>query len=253
LESISCNNCKETILVDSAFCPTCGSNLIKKKRTNSEGNLNSIIFFYVSIVVFIAITYFVNENYQENFLAEVLIEGFFALIILLFSLFDLKEIIALYRFPKISIRDYLLTFFTPIFTGVTVYIGVEFINKVVDPDNSINTYAQYLYLEHPLAWGIFFVAILPPIFEELAFRGYLFNLLKRVTNARNTIIATSFLFALVHFSFISIIWIFPFGLLLGYLRNKYNTLWLGMIIHFIHNLIVLLLDYFVFNFTIVGT
>jgi membrane protease YdiL (CAAX protease family) len=123
----------------------------------------------------------------------------------------------------------------------------------VDPENSINTYVQYLYLEHPLAWGIFFIAILPPIFEELAFRGYLFNLLKRVTNARNTIIATSFLFALVHFSFISIIWIFPFGLLLGYLRNKYNTLWLGMIIHFIHNLIVFLLDYFVFNYTIVGT
>ena len=85
------------------------------------------------------------------------------------------------------------------------------------------------------------------VFEELAFRGYLYNQLRKVTSDKNTIIATAFLFALIHFSFLSLIWIFPFGLLLGYFRKKYNTLWLGMIIHFIHNFIVLMLDYYFYS------
>jgi membrane protease YdiL (CAAX protease family) len=31
-------------------------------------------------------------------------------------------------------------------------------------------------------------------------------------------------------------------LVLGYLRSRYNTLWLGIIIHFIHNLSIVLID-----------
>jgi membrane protease YdiL (CAAX protease family) len=97
-------------------------------------------------------------------------------------------------------------------------------------------------LDHALLWAIFFIVILPPIFEELAFRGFLFNQLQKVTSQNVTIVATAFIFALVHFSFISFIWIFPFGLVLGYLRSRYNTLWLGIIIHFIHNLSIVLID-----------
>ena len=92
-----------------------------------------------------------------------------------------------------------------------------------------------------------FIAITPPVFEELAYRGFLFNQLEKVTSPQTTIILTAFIFALVHFSIISLLWIFPFGLLLGYLRYKYNTLWLGIVIHFIHNLIVLSLDYYYFE------
>lgn len=246
MSTIICNNCNENIAIESTFCSSCGIRIKIEKLNNVETKLNTILFFYISVIVFIAISYFINKNYQENFLAEIVIELSFILIIVFFSLFDFKEIIALYKFPKIRVRDYLFIFFTPIFTGFTVYLGVDYINTIIDPENSINNYSEYLYLEYPLFWTIFFIAILPPIFEELAFRGYLFNLLSKVTNDKNVIIATSFLFALVHFSFISIIWIFPFGLLLGYLRKKYNTLWLGMIIHFIHNLIIVLIDYYTF-------
>tara|TARA_Y100000780_G_C13561857_1_gene369410 strand:- start:355 stop:666 length:312 start_codon:yes stop_codon:yes gene_type:complete len=96
-------------------------------------------------------------------------------------------------------------------------------------------------------WAILFIAITPPIFEELAFRGFLFNQLQKVVSERVTIIATAFIFALVHFSFISLLWIFPFGIVLGYLRSKYNTLWYGIIIHFIHNFLVLMMDYYFYN------
>ena len=96
-------------------------------------------------------------------------------------------------------------------------------------------------------WVLIFYTVIPPIFEELAFRGFLFNQLRTIVSPSVTILATAFIFALIHFSWISIVWIFPFGIVLGYLRHRYNTLWLGMIIHFIHNLLVVLLDYYYYN------
>jgi len=132
----------------------------------------------------------------------------------------------------------------PIFTSFGVYFFIEFINGFIFEEESLNYFVTYAYLDNPLFWAILFIAILPPIFEELAFRGFLFNKLKEVSSNQVTIIGTAFIFALVHFSFLSFIWIFPFGIVLGYLRSRYNTLWIGMIIHFIHNFIVLMIDYY---------
>ncbi|WP_028889089.1 CPBP family intramembrane glutamic endopeptidase [Tenacibaculum ovolyticum] len=239
---IQCKNCK--IVFDSKinFCSTCGAEITSKKSTT----LDTIIAFYITIIVFIGISYYVFKAYDNSFWSEVLIESIFIIIVVGYSIFDLKNITPLYKLPKIN-KWYLNLFilFT-IINAFIVYYITGFINTLTN-NFSNNYYEDYLYLENPLLWSIIFIAILPPIFEELAFRGFLFNLLNKIVSKKSTIIATSFLFALVHFSFISLIWIFPFGLFLGYLRSKYKSLWIPMIIHFIHNFIILMIDYTVFN------
>lgn len=213
-----------------------------------ESSLTKVITFYVITIIFIVVTYFLSDHFFQNFTVELIIEISFAVFVLAFALSNFKEIQKLYRIPKLPIGAYILTILVPIVSGFVVYFGIDFINELIDPLASTNTFEEYSYLEYPLLWAIISIAIMPPIFEELAFRGYLFGVLKKITSDQITIIATSFLFALVHFSFISLLWIFPFGLFLGYLRKKYNTLWLCMIAHFIHNFIVVMLDYYSYHF-----
>jgi len=50
--------------------------------------------------------------------------------------------------------------------------------------------------------------------------------------------------------FLVIILDIPIKGITGVLRSKYETLRLGVIIHFIHNLIVLSLDYYYFDITL---
>lgn len=243
--SFLCENCNAFFETGDKFCSKCGKRLVKKKEISRAETLNIIIGFYVTMLIFIAVTYFANEDATDGLYAGLIIEILFAVIVVVFSVLDYKAIVKLYSFKSLNWKAVALSIIIPLFSGVIVYYLVGFLESLIG--NESNYYATYSHLNHSIFWAIFFIAVLPSIFEELAFRGFLFNKLNEVANIKITIIATSFLFALIHFSFISFLWIFPFGLLLGYLRAKYNTLWLGMIVHFIHNLVILVFDIYYFS------
>ncbi|CAL2084800.1 Membrane protease YdiL (CAAX protease family) [Tenacibaculum sp. 190524A05c] len=238
-----CKYCSKSFTNNVNFCSDCGKSL-KKVNNDKSQTLSSIIGFYILVLSFIGISGFIFDKFPQNLWVELIVEVLFIAIVLGFCSSNLKEILPLYKFPKIKRGLYLKYIPFICLFSVSVYFLVNELNSLIFPNQYINIVSDYIYLNNTFLWAFIFVAILPPIFEELAFRGILYNQLSKITSLESTIIATSMLFALVHFSFISIIWIFPFGLLLGYLRNKYNSLWIPMLVHFIHNFIVLILDYY---------
>jgi membrane protease YdiL (CAAX protease family) len=244
---VSCNSCQSIHLSEAKYCTSCGKRLNKTKVEIRTKSLNLIIVFYVITLLFAVITYFLYAEYPTSLTVEIAIESVFALLVIGFSMVDFKGILKLYNRPKIDFKILVFTFVFPVFSAFTVYFTVEYTNLVLFESVGENYFGSYVYLDNPLFWAILFTAMTPPIFEELAFRGFLFNQLQKVATEKVTIIATAFIFALVHFSFISLIWILPFGLILGYIRSKYNTLWYGIAIHFIHNFIILMIDYYTYN------
>ncbi len=100
------------------------------------------------------------------------------------------------------------------------------------------------HLEYPLIMAIIIMAFAPAFFEELAFRGFIFNHIEALGGKNAAIYGSAFIFGLVHFSLLSLIWIIPFGIILAYFRSKYNTILIGMVGHFIHNTLVTLIDYY---------
>lgn len=240
-----CKTCNTPLESAVNYCPNCGASIHKKTQKERNEPLNLVIAFYVVMLVFLVINFFLYQE-DSSLIQDIATESIFALLIVGFTFFDFKNIIKLYRFPTISILPLLGYLAIPFVSAFVVYYAVEFINILVS-DETYNYYLGYVDYPNPMFWAILFIAIFPPVFEELGFRGFLYNQLHKITSTKVTIILTSFIFALVHFSIISLLWIFPFGLLLGYLRHKYNTLWIGMIIHFIHNFIVLYLDYYYYN------
>jgi membrane protease YdiL (CAAX protease family) len=89
------------------------------------------------------------------------------------------------------------------------------------------------------------LVVLPPIAEEIIFRGYLYTRFKRVLSLRVAAIAVSLLFASGHLQVgfgNPLLWTaaldtFILSLVLVYVREKTGTVWAGVGIHAMKNLI----------------
>ena len=105
-------------------------------------------------------------------------------------------------------------------------------------------YDYGIYLsDYKILFGLIFYAALPAIFEEIFFRGLIFEKLKLIYSVKNTIIISSILFYLMHLvfgTFISFWYILPLGFFYGYLRNRYNNLIYPIASHFFYNFIIFL-------------
>ncbi len=84
------------------------------------------------------------------------------------------------------------------------------------------------------------VGILVPIYEELIFRGVIFDATKRYIYARWAMVLQSFLFAIIHGDLFLCPVFFLFGILSGQLRKNSDSLLPGIIFHTVNNLLALL-------------
>lgn len=91
--------------------------------------------------------------------------------------------------------------------------------------------------------AILLVAIVPPLVEELAFRGLLYGGLRSTLTVGETFLISSFAFALLHLSVPSLITHFPIGLYFCWLRHRSGSLWPPMCAHACHNLGVVIAAY----------
>lgn len=102
-----------------------------------------------------------------------------------------------------------------------------------DPDSSL-----------PLL--ILAIGILPGFFEELGFRGWMQSIWRETLSPRRALVLTACFFAIVHLSVVSLGWLLPMGLWLGWLRERSGSIWPGVVAHMGHNTaIVLVTRYFV--------
>ena len=84
--------------------------------------------------------------------------------------------------------------------------------------------------------------ILAPIIEELLFRGVLFNRLKIRTGIVAAMIISSFIFAIGH-EFGGITSAFLFGICMCIIYLKTDNILMTMSIHFLNNLVAVLLEF----------
>ncbi len=114
-------------------------------------------------------------------------------------------------------------------------------------------YIIYVYFDAPDVLGemlenipievrILMICILPAIVEEIGFRGLIQHWLQPAIGPWKAILMTSVLFSLIHFSLLSAPYLFLVGVYLGWLRWKSGSLYPCIIVHFLHNLAVVLID-----------
>jgi sodium transport system permease protein len=91
---------------------------------------------------------------------------------------------------------------------------------------------------HPVL-GIFALALVPAVCEELAFRGFILTGLHRRFRPRNAILVSAFLFALYHLNVFLFLPTFGLGVVLGLLTVRSRSLAPAVLLHFLHNALLL--------------
>lgn len=91
--------------------------------------------------------------------------------------------------------------------------------------------------------GVFIqVVIVAPIFEELLFRGAILRTLDRY-NRTFAILASSFLFALMHMNLTQLFFTFCLGCIMAHYSLKYDSMKVNIAIHFMNNLWAMLVTF----------
>ncbi|MEQ8626387.1 type II CAAX endopeptidase family protein [Ekhidna sp.] len=244
-DKIYCHVCKSEQLVDYKFCVSCGAknlSFFKDKVTadNDYSDNLRMLSIYSAIIVVALIINLIFGTTVEFFVGLTIA---FAIIDLIFAF--AQPIVWNSVFRPVNPKP--LFWIVPSFvaSGIIISILVDNINFLLFDEQALSGYT-FLFIDttYPLLYSIIFVGVFPAIFEELAFRGFLFNNLKKIAGINSAIWGSAFLFALMHFSLIGIIWIFPFGLILAQIRKHHSTILYGVAAHFIHNTTVVAIEYF---------
>jgi len=229
-----CPNCKTENNEFNKFCKKCGSKLIVSNEDSYSNELRKIILIFSTFLLVIVMYYILSDFFSEY--EELVFKLIFYSVISFFVVKDYDEIKKLFELRQMNKK---LVYILSIIALVYAFVVGKFVTFMKET-------FQYIYIKNyseTLIYSIFLSAVLPSLFEELAFRGVFFNALSKITSEKSVIIITTFLFAMFHFSVISILWIFPLGYFLGYLRAKYNTLIYSVYLHFLYNLNVCIFEY----------
>jgi membrane protease YdiL (CAAX protease family) len=84
-----------------------------------------------------------------------------------------------------------------------------------------------------------FICVFPAVVEEVAFRGLMQHWLQVAIRPWRAMVLASTLFAAMHFSPVSMPYLFAAGMLFGWVKYKTASLYPSILLHFLHNLVVL--------------
>lgn len=133
-------------------------------------------------------------------------------------------------FPIVLISTFVINFISSVFqdiAGLTFTSGFE--------ETSVDTVPELLMT-------ILATAIVPAIVEEIAIRGIVMQPLRHYGD-KFAIIASAFIFSLLHGNMVQIPYTLVAGIYFGYVAAATGSLWPGIILHFLNNLFSVAITY----------
>lgn len=238
---MNCPACGNINRSNVKFCSTCGKKVIAEEPgPDQQFHIRKITIFFFVLAAYITALNFLDAG--GTYGMAFIFDGIFALIVLVFFALNFRRTIPLFRLKEFSAAPLVIIFLgLPLLALLVFWFGGIWNQEIL---NSSQASYSALFADSPLPlfFSILSVGVFPALFEEIAFRGILFDDLLKLTGKKATILITAILFTILHFSLISVLWIFPAGLFFGYLRARYNTLLYGMLGHFLYNSSIVLIE-----------
>lgn len=241
---LTCPRCQQPIGSSDVFCGTCGYELEKtvpKNKGDVFSALNPTLLYYF-ITLFLLAAYKFTDTFPPGLQEMIYVTIVDVIIVSIFWIYNHEELKPLFSISGVNPKVVFFTVVGAILGSVIVSEVAHFINLSIHDDVFYDTYL-FEDTTYPFLFATLSIAVQPAIFEEVAFRGFLFNNLKDVANGKSAVYMTGIIFGIIHLQIISLIWLIPIGLAFGYLRNRYNTLWYGVIGHFTYNFCITLFEF----------
>jgi uncharacterized protein len=117
-----------------------------------------------------------------------------------------------------------------LFIWLLAHINLDYLQKALRSTQALSTQSSDSLIEKAL--NLVVTVVVAPITEEFLFRGIILQRWAEKWGISVALIATSFLFGLLHFN---ILGASLFGLIMGLLYIQTKTLWIPIICHFLNN------------------
>jgi membrane protease YdiL (CAAX protease family) len=237
-----CRICDKKIKSYHRYCYNCGGYLgfdgMRQGLHKNPALQSAFSFFFIYLFVCLLVRFTdLFDEYSRLFWVEI----FLAVITLAYTVSDFRNIKQALNFRNFSFVRLTGCISLAAIASVIINITVSKLN-ISFFGTDAGYYGRYRIYSMPALVMIYSIALNPAIFEELAFRGVIYNYLKSFLDERLVVIVTGFMFAIVHLSLISLFWLVPFGLLVGAMRKRFGTIWYGVVFHFTFNLIAVIFD-----------
>lgn len=229
----ACPACGAAFRADAAFCASCG-----RRRALIEPGLRFALRLYLALLAIQVAAMIAGRLGASPFRVMVVETVALAVAILAIAALRWPLVDGAYRRAGFSALGYaaILLAAPVVLAVISSYVdllahvtGMPAPRELADFDG------------HSLAWLVVVVAIAPPLFEELAFRGLMFGALRRLRRSEIYAIS-SFAFAMLHLSIPSLLTHVPLGLYLCWLRERSRSMWPSTFAHFCHNLGVIVAE-----------
>lgn len=235
--SDACSACGALYKANAAFCAACGQRRIVLP---DHGELRFVFAFYITLLVAMApgIVYVVHLD-GDPFATDVVLSGAVLVVTVAFALTRRGLWWLLYKTAGFGLRGYAVVVLAAPVVLALVFGYTHGLSRAFDiklPDELAP------FRGHHVMWMFGLVAVLPPLVEELAFRGVIFTGLRTSFGLWESLVISSLAFALLHFSLPALITHLPLGLYLGYLRYRADSLWPAMLAHALHNAGVIVVE-----------
>lgn len=201
-------------------------------ETNNNRWVGILVTFYGIDLVICMLANFLH--FFQGFYWLFVTQCILAVITIIFIFIIGKDLGPLFKWQSFTWRKALVYAFAAILFAIVVNVLIRWLNKNIF-EETVYYYRLFRHLPYPKLGMIALVALLPAVFEELAYRGVILQCLFNIADERRAVIMAAFLFAIIHMSFISFFWLLPFAVWLGNVRWKEKTIWYGVLIHFCFN------------------
>jgi membrane protease YdiL (CAAX protease family) len=238
-----CGQCGALIPPDSDQCAACVDRAARQATTRSYaaemGDIKSAMRLYfallaVSVVVLI---WTMASAREMGVRGDMVVSTTMAAIVVAWSIAcreALGQVVTCWARP----RWYLVALICPLATYLLATACLRLLGNLT----GLQT-LEYLRVFQEEGWGfgwaVLLICIQPAIFEELAFRGVIQGSLQRVVGPWQAAFVSAGMFAILHLSLPSMFHLVTLGAVLGWLRMSSGSIYPGMVVHFLHNLLAI--------------
>lgn len=199
-----------------------------------------VIFYGIDLVICMLARFGKLYHTPEGlFITETLLSA----VAICFGIINYKQLRPLFRWKGLVISKALVYGIAAIVFAIAVNMTIKWLNKSLFNQDTLY-FSSFRHLQYPRLGIIFFVALLPAFFEELAYRGIILEGLFHLSEEKKAIFLSAIFFALIHMNFLSFFWLVPFAIWLGNVRSKEGTIWYSVLIHFCFNTTACIFEFY---------
>jgi len=238
-----CQDCNKDIPDSSKFCNYCGSHLVVVKENDYNRN-NALavasLFYGIDMLLCLLIKFIPGIQQLRYYFIFDVITAILTVTCITFSFDDVKYFL---KWNNFSFKKLLIYIVIAMLSSLVVQFLLGLLNRSLF-DEEYYYYFIFSNTKFPILFMFLMIALQPAIIEEVGYRGFIMAQLNRVLDTNQVIFISSFAFALIHLNVLSMLWILPFAIGLGFVREKEKTIWYGVIIHFTFNATACLIELF---------